>query len=201
MMLGSMHSESWNMDPKHLGFVLARYKFVAKMLVGKIRVLEIGCGDTTGSRIVKEAVVYLEGIDIDAERMNSSPSKGTKWEIPVTKWNILDGRIPHFEPFDAIYALDVMEHIEPRYDHVFLHNIKYMLNSDGVCIIGMPSLESQIYASQGSKDLHVNCKTESGLRETLLGHFSSVFMFGLNDETLHTGFGPMCHYRLAICTV
>jgi hypothetical protein len=25
-------------------------------------------------------------------------------------------------------------------------------------------------------------------------------VFGMNDEVLHTGFGPMCHYRLAICT-
>ena len=95
-MFGSMHSESWDMDPKHLGFVLARYKFVSKMLVGKKRVLEIGCGDTTGSRIVKSTVGHLEGIDIDAERMASSPSKGTQWEIPTRVWNILDGPLPRF---------------------------------------------------------------------------------------------------------
>jgi hypothetical protein len=34
----------------------------------------------------------------------------------------------------------------------------------------------------------------------LTPHFSNVFMFGMNDETLHTGYGPMCHYRLAVCT-
>ncbi len=200
-MLGSMHSESWDMDPKHLGFVLARYKFVSKMLVGKKRVLEIGCGDTTGSRIVRSTVEYLEGIDIDADRMASSPSRGTKWEIPVTAWNILDGELPHAHghPFDAIYALDVMEHIEPKYEYTFLRNIAAMLDENGVLIIGMPSWESQVYASEGSRAHHVNCKTEDGLRSVLKEYFANVFMFGMNDETLTTGFGPLCHYRLAIC--
>lgn len=200
MMLGSMHSESWDMDPKHLGFVLARYKFVSKMLAGKKRVLEIGCGDTTGSRIVRSTVEYLEGIDIDADRMASSPSIGTKWQIPVTQWDILDGELPHAKghPFDAIYALDVMEHIEPIYEGAFMRNVRKMLAKNGVLIIGMPSLESQVYASEGSKAHHVNCKTEQGLRESLERYFANVFMFGMNDETLHTGFGAMCHYRLGI---
>ena len=196
-MLGSMHSESWDMDPKHLGFVLSRYKFVSKMLVGKKRVLEIGCGDTTGSRIVKSTVEHLEGIDIDADRMASSPSKGTKWEIPTKVWNILDGPLP--SNFDAIYSLDVMEHIPPEYETMFLRHIKYMLRDNGVLIIGMPSLESQVYASEGSKAHHINCKSEDGLRLILKQYFVNVFMFGLNDETLHTGFGPFCNYRLAVC--
>ncbi len=197
-MLGSMHSESWDMDPKHLGFVLARYKFVSKMLVGKKRVLEIGCGDTTGSRIVKSTVGYLEGIDIDADRMASSPSKGTKWEIPTRVWNVING--PLADLFDAIYCLDVMEHIPPSEEAAFLRNITRMLTEDGVFIVGMPSLESQVYASEGSKAHHVNCKTEQGFRESLERYFSNVFIFGMNDETLHTGFGALCHYRLAICT-
>ncbi len=29
-------------------------------------------------------------------------------------------------------------------------------------------------------------------------YFHCVYMFGMNDETLHTGYGPMCHYRIAI---
>jgi len=196
-MLGSMHSESWDMDPKHLGFVLARYKFVSKMLVGRKRVLEIGCGDTTGSRIVRTTVEHLEGIDIDADRMASSPSKGTKWEIPTSVWNVIDAPLPR--SFDAIYSLDVMEHIQPSEEGKFLRNITRMLTENGAFIVGMPSLESQIYASEGSKACHVNCKTEQGLRDTLEQYFANVFMFGMQDEMIHTGFGGMCHYRLAIC--
>ena len=37
-----MASFSWDKDPKHLGFVFSRYKFVSKMFSGKNKVLEIG---------------------------------------------------------------------------------------------------------------------------------------------------------------
>jgi len=62
----------------------------------------------------------------------------------------------------------------------------------------MPSLESQEHASPPSKAGHINCKTEPQLREFMIRHFHNVFLFGMNDETLHTGFGPMAHYRLAL---
>ena len=76
---------------------------------------------------------------------------------------------------------------------------RYFSSHSGV-ICGMPSLESQPYASELSRAGHVNCKTEEQLRQTLGKFFRNVLLFGMNDETLHTGFGPMCHYRLAICT-
>ena len=72
------------------------------------------------------------------------------------------------------------------------------LAKDGAMIIGMPSLESQQYASAPSRAGHVNCKTEDGLRALMLRFFENVFLFGMNDEVLHTGYGPMCQYRLAL---
>lgn len=188
--LGDMHAASFATDPKHLGFVLARYKFVSRMLAGCGRVLEVGCGDTTGARLVKPAVGHLVGIDV--HRYGSEPC------IDVVAHDMLDG--PFQSTFDAVYALDVLEHVNPDDEDRFLGNIKASLIVAGPLIIGMPSKESQIYASELSKAHHVNCKTEDDLRDTLWRHFRNVFLFGLNDETLHTGYGPMCHYRLAICT-
>jgi len=193
--LGEMHAASFATDPKHLGFVLARYKHVAKMLYGMSRVLEVGCGDTTGAPLVKEVVGDLIGIDPVAYK--SEPN------IDVYSHDMLDG--PFTNPngcgkFNAAYALDVLEHINPEDEDRFLTNIKASLEGGGMVIIGTPSLESQPYASKLSKEHHVNCKTEDGLRATLWRHFRNVSILGMNDETLHTGYGPMCHYRLAICT-
>lgn len=42
---GLMSSQVWLDDSKRLVFLLARYKFVSKMLIGKKNVLEIGCAD------------------------------------------------------------------------------------------------------------------------------------------------------------
>jgi 2-polyprenyl-3-methyl-5-hydroxy-6-metoxy-1,4-benzoquinol methylase len=101
--------------------------------------------------------------------------------------------------FDGIYSMDVLEHIEPRDEPRFLDNIVSSLNRHGVLIVGTPSLESQPYASKFSKLGHVNCKTQADLKTTMQRLFHNVFMFSMNDETVHTGFGKMSHYNLALC--
>lgn len=40
--MGHWTSHIWRTDPQHLGFLLSRYKFCAKMLAGKGDVLETG---------------------------------------------------------------------------------------------------------------------------------------------------------------
>ena len=47
---------SWSMmhDARHMAFVLSRYKFVAKMLEGRKRVMEVGSGDAFGLPIVAQ---------------------------------------------------------------------------------------------------------------------------------------------------
>ena len=63
--LGLRSSESWSGDPKHIVFRLSRYKFVSKMLAGRSNVLEIGCGDAFGTRIVQAEVGKFTAIDFD----------------------------------------------------------------------------------------------------------------------------------------
>ena len=41
---------------------------------------------------------------------------------------------------------------------------KYLSSSKGPIILGMPSLESQVYASERSKLGHVNCKSKKEFR-------------------------------------
>jgi predicted SAM-dependent methyltransferase len=183
--IGAMHAASFVSDPKHLGFVLRRYHFVARMLQGASLVLEVGCGDGTGAQIVKQVVGEWIGIDIDPI------GSGVRWDI---------ARGPFWtDPIEAVYALDVLEHIPKDKEDIALSNMRKKLKPFGTCIIGMPSKESQPYASALSKQHHVNCKTEGDLRTTMERHYHAVFMFGLNDYTLHDGYGPMCHYRFAVC--
>jgi 2-polyprenyl-3-methyl-5-hydroxy-6-metoxy-1,4-benzoquinol methylase len=191
--LGAMSSVAWEEDPKRLAFTFARYKFVSKMLNGMAAVLEVGCGDSMGSWIVAQHVGRLTAIDKDLELLASAQAMPN---VMLDVHDILDK--PYPGPFDGAYALDVVEHIDAQHEDAFMRNICASLTEHGTCIIGMPSLESQMYASGRSKRGHVNCKTEEGLRSLMLRHFNAAYIFGMNDETLHTGFGPMCHYRLAI---
>lgn len=186
--LGLMSGQLYIEDPKMVGIHLARYKFVAKMLSGKQRVAEVGCGDGWYSRIVSKEVGVLSLYDFDPMFRSNS----------ISQFNILNGHLPG-SPLDAIYSLDVMEHIHPKDEETYLTNIVDSLVDDGVFIVGMPSLESQKYASPASKIGHVNCLSHDDLKHTLRGYFKNVFLFGMNDETIHTGYGPMCHYLMAVC--
>ena len=95
----------------------------------------------------------------------------------------------YLKSFSGIYSMDVIEHIEPEVEAVFLNNLLASLKPHGVCIIGTPSLESQAYASKFSKMGHVNCKTQGDLKTAMERYFQNVFMFSMNDEVVHTGYG------------
>jgi hypothetical protein len=111
--------------------------------------------------------------------------------------DMLSGPVPGM--YDAVYALDVLEHIQAEREDEFLGNMIPAMTQHGVAIIGTPSLESQRYASSQSKAGHVNCKSGEELKRTLQRHFHNVFMFSMNDEVIHTGFFPMAQYLLAVC--
>ena len=63
--LGLMTNQVWEDDPRRLTFLLARYKFVSKMLSGKKFVGELGCGDAFGTRIVMQSTEKVVAYDFD----------------------------------------------------------------------------------------------------------------------------------------
>ena len=196
--LGLRSSESWGEDPKHIVFRLSRYKFVSKMLAGRRNVLEIGCGDAFGPRIVQAEVGKFTAIDFDPVFIDDVNERMVdRWRFDAFTHDMLDGPVPG--AFDAVYALDVLEHIVPAQERAFLGNCFATLDPNGAAIIGMPSLESQAYASSQSKEGHVNCKSAPDLRDLMLQFFHNVFMFSMNDEVVHTGYHRMAHYVIAVC--
>jgi 2-polyprenyl-3-methyl-5-hydroxy-6-metoxy-1,4-benzoquinol methylase len=120
-----------------------------------------------------------------------------KWNFECKVHDIMTG--PVAGTFDAAFSLDVIEHIAQSDEHVFLGNIVKSLDQDGALIIGTPSIQSQAYAHPASKEGHINCKDEPGLRQLMECYFRNVFMFSMNDEIVHTGFHPMAHYLFALC--
>jgi 2-polyprenyl-3-methyl-5-hydroxy-6-metoxy-1,4-benzoquinol methylase len=195
--LGVMVNESWNQDPRRTLFTMARYKFVSKMLEGRKHVLEVGCADAFCTRLVQQTVGKVTAVDFDPlfiqdvqERMDPH------WRFDAAVHDMLAGPVPG--SYDAVYALDVLEHIPRDQEHLFLQNSIGTLEPNGVAIFGMPSLESQPYASPQSKAGHVNCKSMPDFKTLMEQYFHSVFMFSMNDETVHTGFHKMAHYLIAV---
>jgi 2-polyprenyl-3-methyl-5-hydroxy-6-metoxy-1,4-benzoquinol methylase len=191
--LGLMTNQAWQDDPKHLLFTLSRYKFVAKMLSGRRHVLEVGCADAFGTRIVLQMVENLTATDFDPVFVADVENRrDPKWSFDCKLHDMLSGPFPG--TFDAAFALDVIEHIQPQDEETFVRNIVGSLSEYGVLILGCPTLQSQTYASPQSKAGHVNCKDGKSMHDSLSRFFHNVFIFSMNDEVVHTGYTPMAHY-------
>lgn len=196
--LGLMTSQAWYDDPKRITFTLSRYKFTSKMLSGCCNVLEVGCADAFGTRIVLQEVKNLTATDFDPIFIEDAAKRAVgKWAFKCVLHDMLTAPFPG--QYDGIYALDVLEHIEAKDEDAFIKNMVSPLSPHGVCVIGMPSIESQPYASPASKEGHVNCKSMPDLKQTMLKYFNNVFMFSMNDEVIHTGYHKMAHYLFAVC--
>jgi len=197
--LGLMSSQVWRDDPRRLLFVLARYKFVAKMFSGMNHVLEVGCADAFGTRVVRQEVEVLTAVDFDPVFVeHAKANMSSRWNFECLVHDMMSG--PLARGFDGVYAVDVIEHIPPgEPERRFVCNIVGSLNASGVCLLGSPSIHSQAYASPQSKEGHVNCKDAPGLKSLMSEFFHNVFILSMNDEVVHTGFSPMAHYLWALC--
>ena len=196
---GPRTQHSYLEDPKHLLFNLSRYKFVSKMFSGYKNVLEIGCGDAFGTALVAQTVEQLTATDLDVEFISDlKKTHAFSNKIEFISKNLIEEHVEG--SFDGAFCLDVLEHIPKDLENKFIANIAKSLKANGDLIIGMPSLNSQVYASELSKEGHVNCKHAHELKDFMSFYFSKVFIFSMNDEVLHTGFSPMSHYFFALCT-
>ena len=196
---GLMVNESWNNDPKRTVFTLSRYKFVSKIFEDLDSVLEIGCADAFGTRIVQQSVNKITAIDFDPVFIEDIKERyNQNWPFKYYQHDILKNHVK--DKFDGIFSLDVLEHIKPKDENRFIKNSIKSLKRHGIMLTGMPSLESQKYASPQSKKGHVNCKSGKDLKSLFKKYFHNVFLFSMNDEVIHTGYSKMAHYLMLLCS-
>ncbi len=175
---------------------MARYKFVANLVEGK-DVLDIGCGEGLGTWMLSKYTKYIQGIDND------------KKAIQFAKENYEKKRSPHFyyldlfkiynaQNMDVVTVIDVIEHISKRKESKFMDKICKQLHTNGFCVIGTPNKNMRKYESPEAKAGHINMYDEKRLRKLMEKYFHNVFIFGMNDEVVYTGFKPMCQYLMAV---
>jgi 2-polyprenyl-3-methyl-5-hydroxy-6-metoxy-1,4-benzoquinol methylase len=197
MQLGPYFGHQVLNSPRHLLFTLSRYKFAAKMLPRNriSKVLEVGCSEGIGSLLLAETGNEVVAVDMDKKAIDCANKNIKKQNITYQNADILKSNLGKF---DAVISLDVIEHIEKADEPLFLQAIVNHLLPNGMCIIGTPNDTATQYASKASQIGHVNMYTAERLVTSLQQHFHHVFQFGVNDEIVHTGFSPMCHYLMVI---
>jgi 2-polyprenyl-3-methyl-5-hydroxy-6-metoxy-1,4-benzoquinol methylase len=185
-------------NPRHLLFTLARYKFAARMLTPgrKHDILEFGCGEGFGTLLLAEGEHKVTAVDFDPDAITYAKEALSSSGIEFRVGDVLDSK-PIGE-FDTVVSLDVIEHIRQDREKDYFRTIVSNLRPDGFAVIGTPNAAAAAYASEASKAGHVNLFTAERLAETAGEWFKNVFIFGMNDEVLHTGFYAMSHYLFVL---
>lgn len=198
--LGHWTSYSMLNDPKHMCFVLARYKFVAKMLEHKKTILEIGCGDAFGMPIVAQNTEWMLCIDSDQRLIDDNEERFHNLfpNVGFMNLDICEKSPLPFDIYEAVFSVDVIEHLDPNKEPVFMKSQLKKLEDDGIMIIGTPNKYANKYATHRSRVQHINLHTHETLRKLMENHFKNVFIFSMNDEIVHTGFDKMAHYIFAM---
>ena len=188
-------SYNFRHDPKRLAFVLARYKFAAKMGCKERTILELGCGEGIGATLLAEAASSYTGVDLDDAAILTARKN---FPTGMFKFIYDDFMGKIFGAFQTVVTLDVIEHIYPQHEALYFETILHNLTEDGMAIVGTPNITSAPYASKGSCLGHVNLFSQARLKERLERYFHNVFPFGMNDECMHTGFSSMAHYIICV---
>jgi len=192
---GSHWSFNFRNDPKRLGFVLSRYKFAAKMCAPNHNIIELGCSEGIGAPILAEYTATYTGVDLDESAVRTAKANLSSEKF---LWIYDDFMGKQFGYFDVAISLDVIEHILPDFEKQYFETILMNLSPKGICILGTPNSSAAPYASVASQVGHVNLYSQERLVAVMRKYFHQVLPFGMNDEILHTGYGPMCHYLLCV---
>ncbi len=195
--MGPWTSYSLINDPKHMCFVLSRYKFCAKILEGKKIIMEVGSGDGFGLPIIAQVAEKVYAVDWDKRLLEGNKDRFGHLENVTYLHVDLNKHSPDV-CVDAAFLIDVIEHLEPKNEKLFFNNIVKCLDKKGVLIVGTPNITALEYSTPRSRVQHINLKSMNTLRELMELYFDNVFMFGMNDEVVHTGYAPMCHYIWAV---
>ena len=193
--LGRHWSYNLHNDPKRLAFVLSRYKFAARMGGRNKRILELGCSEGIGAPILAEFAESYTGIDSDGDAICTAKQNWTAGKFRFVEDDFL---AKTYGSFDVIVSLDVVEHILPAGERLFFEAIHKNTAKEGMAVIGTPNLASADYASSASRAGHVNMFDAERLEKAMKRYFRNVFIFGMNDEIVHTGFYPMAHYLICV---
>lgn len=157
---------------------LHRYLFASKFVENR-KVLDLGCGEGYGSKILSQQALQIAGIDIDAATIQSAQSKygNQKIDFKVASATQLD--FPD-QSFDTVVCFELIEHLSATDQNLCLNEIKRVLKKDGQLIISTPNLEN----SKGDNPYHLKEFSKNEFHNFIHKYFPHTQTF---QQKIHSG--------------
>lgn len=190
---------SFKEHPLELFIVLARYKFAARLLEKKSRVLDAGCGQGMGSVFLSKFADHVTGVDFDEAMVKRNQNHYS--DISNLSFEKMDlTATPSAEKkYDTVVSLDVIEHFPLEKIPTVVGNLSQMTADNGFAIIGTPNIASQPYASSRRRESHLHEFEPDEFKNLLKDYFKNVFLFSMTDEIVSLSFPKMAWYLMALC--
>lgn len=194
--LGPQASHQWLEAPDHLAMVLARYRAAAALIGTAARVLELGCGEGIGAGILARDRRRYAGVDTDLEALDIACVMYRGRPLEFVHGDVLG--LHAWSRWDAVVALDVIEHVQPGSTDRFFRTAVDHLDTAGVLVVGTPNAAFDYLASPQSRAGHVNLFTHDRLVGEMAARFRVVQSLGMQDTSLHLGHPEARHYLLVV---
>jgi 2-polyprenyl-3-methyl-5-hydroxy-6-metoxy-1,4-benzoquinol methylase len=143
----------------------ARYDFAKQFVKGK-RVLDLGCGEGYGSRMLSEVAKSVVGVDISAEAVEHAKAAYGSDGLAFQAGDA--GKLPFSEgEFDAVVCFEVIEHI--RNPELLLKEVARVLSGKGIFVASTPN--GGVKVSSQPNRYHVKEYTLREFEGMLADHF------------------------------
>jgi SAM-dependent methyltransferase len=154
---------------------LHRYAFATSLVKDK-RVLDLGCGEGYGSKLLASAASSVIGMDIDEAVIRHASAKYGGLNLDFRTGSIAAIPIPEKESFDFIVCFEAIEHIENH--DALLAEVKRLLARDGAFIVSTPNKTVYHDEPRSENPFHVKELYFEEFRDLLAHHFCNVQFFG-----------------------
>jgi hypothetical protein len=195
---GITTNQLWHRDPRQLALMLARYRFVAKLLSGRHDVGEYGCADAFGTRLVLQEVKRVTAYDKRPELIEDVRRRACdQWAFDAHVHDIVQARLPNRH--DAIYTLGAIEQVGPDDEEAFARNLRDSLHRHQDIVIVGGAAPPLIEDAPRTGAPPAYRRSGSQIRALMSGYFHSIFLFSMTGETVVAGNLPGAQYLFALC--
>ncbi len=168
-----------------LGFTIARYKFACKWLRETDDVLEIGSGEGFGCNFLARHVAQVTGFDCDAAAIARAAAMYRRDNLRFMVDDIIHPQRPPTPRFDAVVALEMIEHVTQADGQRMVANCAGFLRDGGLLVLSTPRARPDRSVSRQVH--HLFEYDYDTLVATLTPHFERVMVFCQNDEYIYAG--------------